>query len=724
MQLLRPATTAAELADILASVRQHALGFRGVAVANEWGAAYFAEHGILPSAALRGAIDADSNELRSLGSLEALARARMLAAAPERISPQRIHAATRDIVHLLDSGWPPPSSRFLAPVDWQRFRDDIALAVAFSSQGVEVPTDPRFRPSASRGRCPLQYREALTAVNAHIHANRTLGFAVLVDPILLEDQGIHLQNFGFAVQHGKDKGRLVSNLSGVAAPGFSYRKARRINPAAGTILPLNTKVVRDIALTRWGLISHPTLCDVARMVLRGAEEFGWDDLVLFKEDVRGFYQLVWFHPAFVRLMCFQVFTSPDAASPAAICVSLAGNFGWTAMPMVMEVITRLLRVLISLAMVGWMLMYVDDIIAVSPRHSWHQDRQTAIDTLQQLLGPRAHAEDKGDSTEGKPRREIDALGWSIDLDRRQVTVARKNQLRALHWFMVVDLDQRLDFQTKERLCSLAERYSHVFSELRLLMPALYSMLGGRHRVDPGVLLPTPPRAVWAIRMWRVYLLAAEADFRAGVDAGRPLHWYAEREVTGIVEFDGCLDGTGWRLLRQGVCVASAFVSTPGGHLPSRDSSYQNVMELTALTLALLHAVSLGWQDCGVRLRGDSDTVLHWSTSERFRSDHATHPASLFMSICRQYRLHIHSQSEWIPGTENAICDHLSRSRPTDALASGDCGPSGPLDLSQDERFALAMRFCRPKSLTDLSESDFFAAWAQASTVCSTFAPHH
>ena len=688
-------------------------------VGNQWGLRYFEEQGLHPVGSLSTAIAVDSEELRVAGSLEALARSRMERAASDRISSLRVMEATRPLVHLLDSGWPPPASKFAKPIDWERFREDIAIACDIGDNGVEVPTDPSFLPSPKPGRCPRRYSEALTAINAHVHANRSLGFSILLHPAQLQGTEVHVQNVGFASQHGKDKGRMTSNCSAVAVHGFSYKRARVRNPRKSVILPLNTAAVRDAATAKWGAIDHPSLRDIARMICRAAREHGWDVIVVFKEDVRGFYQLVWFHPAYVRLMCFQLFLTAEDATPAAYCVSLAGNFGWSAMPMVMEVITRLLRAIIGFLIVGLMLMYVDDIIGVSPRASWKSDRQKAIDSLQLLLGPRAHAEEKGDSTEGTKERTIDVIGWNIDLVRRQVTVSRKNQLRAIYWFTSVDLNNRLDFHTKERLCSLAERYSHVFSELRLLMPSMYAMLGGRNRVDPGVLIPTPARSIWAIRIWRIYLAAAEADFQAGEHVGRPLEWYEEHEAVRTVEFDGSLRGLGWRLFQSDVCVASAYITTPARHLPALDSSFQNTMELTALTMALIHAATLGWQQCGVQLRGDSDTVLHWSQAERFRSDHALGSAALFMTVCRHFQFHIHSSSQWLSTDDNVVCDHLSRSRPREAEAAGDCGPHGPINFSDSNLFSTAMQQCRPVPIETLSEADFIDSWAQASSLCSS-----
>ena len=69
------------------------------------------------------------------------------------------------------------------------------------------------------------------------------------------------------------------NASGVSAPG------------AG--VPLNTDEVKDAAALRWGDIRHPTVMEIAQMVLEGGDKWGRGDVVLWKMDVAGVFTLVW-----------------------------------------------------------------------------------------------------------------------------------------------------------------------------------------------------------------------------------------------------------------------------------------------------------------------------------------------------------------------------------------------------------------------------------------------
>jgi len=80
----------------------------------------------------------------------------------------------------------------------------------------------------------------------------------------------------------------------------------------------------------------------------------------------------------------------------------------------------------------------------------------------------------------------------------------------------------MTFHDRERLCSYAERHSAVYTELRILMSDIYLMLGGKDRVHPDTLIPTPPRARMAIFLWQLYLMEAELDRDNGIPLGRPM----------------------------------------------------------------------------------------------------------------------------------------------------------------------------------------------------------
>ena len=206
-------------------------------------------------------------------------------------------------------------------------------------------------------------------------------------------------------------------------------------------------------------------------------------------------------------------------------------------------------------------------------------------------------------------------------------VARKNQLRLLLCFLMVDLSQPLCMRKRQQLCSLAERYSAVFHELKVVMISLYRMLGGKDHIHLDQPFPIPDSAKMAIRLWRVILLHSEYDMMHGCISGRDISYFSPSSlIKATLEFDGSI---------QLACVASGSVPFPsnffpvGGFIPS----FQNAVELTALNCALVHAINRGFRNCSIAVRGDSDTVLHWTEGDHFRSEIATPPIILFLCLC-------------------------------------------------------------------------------------------
>ena len=669
-----------------------------------WGDEYFSSLANTDEfSALNDAADLDSAslDLSSADPIAVIAAARMAAVAPNRLSSARVRAVTAPLRdHIRRFGLPDDSS-FALPIDWDQFLRDIDLASDFGDNGVPIHTDPSFCLSSATGPCPKRYGLVHSAINAHVLKNRQSAFCVLLHRSSLDSAPRHVMNLGLAPKYGKAQGRLTSDASGVADP--SGRRRRRTKTRGPT--PLNTKWVAEEASRLYGEIRHPSLRDIIRTILRLAAIHGWDVLVIFKDDLKGFYQQCSFRPSHAHKMVFQVFHPlRQLCSPLWLMVSLAGNFGWSALPMVMEVITRLLRACIGWLIFGFMLMYVDDIIVITTMSALDRDRYLVLKTITDLLGPDAHAPEKYECTfvadNPNAPRAIDILGWSIDLSTRRVSVAYKNQIRALHWFLEADVDSPMCLQEKERLCSLAERYSAVFPELRILMPALYSMLGGKARMSRGTLIRIPARARLAILLWRAYLIASEIDRDRCLPLGRPLIAFGTRPPRCLVEFDGSLDGLGWRIYDtvSETWVTAAYMVTPPGHIPARDSTYQNTMELTALSLGLFHAVLLGWGHSMIHIRGDSVSTLSWVTSLNFTSQLAMNASALFVAVCTYGDIHI-GDDTYITTDENFVCDKLSRCDPEAAARAGPCGPPGflPPNVSAVDPFDTLLSMASPSA---------------------------
>jgi hypothetical protein len=113
------------------------------------------------------------------------------------------------------------------------------------------------------------------------------------------------------------------------------------------------------------------------------------------------------------------------------------------------------------------LMYVDDIIGVCFMHEVDEDLAVSRRICTSLLGPGAVADHKIE----KGRR-LDIIGYTLDLDHRRVSIARKNFLAALHEFVGTDVKKRLNLRKPQRLASWGTRYGKICRVMRPFCGAL------------------------------------------------------------------------------------------------------------------------------------------------------------------------------------------------------------------------------------------------------------
>jgi hypothetical protein len=352
-------------------------------------------------------------------------------------------------------------------------------------------------------------------------------------------------------------------------------------------------------------------------------------VVIWKTDLKGAFTLLKYRPKDVQLMTARL-------RDGSVFVCTQGNFGWTGMGFAFQVVTRVIRSGTNALTDADTEMYVDDLIGISERSSWVQDRDGAVRFMTTLLGPHAEEPEKRDSTEDKDRRSIVVLGWTIDLSDWSIGVSEENRRRALYVFWRIGEDEPINVHQWEAICSLASRYAKVYRELRVLLGDLWGALGawnGRRRH----VLRLPEEAVDALRVWRAYLVAAELS---PVAHARPLASFEERTTAWTVEFDGSLEGVGFRVFRvdgQGretECARHAVMR--GGKLPASD--YQNSMELTAAACGLMAAVMLGAKGHAVRFRGDSTVALQWVRGEAAgaKSARARGAAMVMKAVCETF----------------------------------------------------------------------------------------
>jgi hypothetical protein len=80
-------------------------------------------------------------------------------------------------------------------------------------------------------------------------------------------------------------------------------------------------------------------------------------------------------------------------------------------------------------------MYSDDIFVVTTKKNAGADMLTTDQVCCNLMGP-----DSMEQTKAGSGRRLTFIGYDIDLNKRLITISRRNILRALHGFLIVDKD--------------------------------------------------------------------------------------------------------------------------------------------------------------------------------------------------------------------------------------------------------------------------------------------
>ena len=421
---------------------------------------------------------------------------------------------------------------------------------------------------------------------------------------------LHLCKAHWCTKKGKASGRPLGDLSYVD----------------GT--PLNTDETAEAATEHYGQITHPTIDDIAIMIhtfwteaKRRDPSRRWEDLRLWKMDLKGAYTLLSFRPEDVGL-------SGMLLTGDLVYLQIAGIFGWAGTPAAFQVVTRAISWELKHALRSSTLMYVDDIIGVCFADNVDEDLARTRSICTSLLGSGAVADDK---TEQGLR--LDIIGYTVDLETMRVSIAKKNFLTALHGFIGTDVEERLNLRTAQRLASWGTRYGKICRVMRPFCGALNSLTWGRK--DPHALFSLTAEATVAIQCWRAMLCLVryrEAEFTRTIES------FVPTTPVLIAEFDASLSGAGliWYAVENGAEVARGVSAVDLTFLGfGTDSSFQNLSEFIGAILAVMGQIALGRSGQSLALRGDSVTALTWSITERLRGSIVTNASMEMEGYCQR-----------------------------------------------------------------------------------------
>ena len=634
----------------------------------------------------RGALATDYELLRAAGrSLVKMAARRLQQLSGNRLNRERVEATI--------SSNNPYRARLMQ------------LAV----EGIIVPQPEGFRPNGKGPHPPLRkkYQAAHPAVNKMVYELHQQGLAFLFTKSVAEEVVQQLSPSGWTSKKKKRQGRAtLDGDSKLPNSSLNGDEAKRL--------------ITDI----YGPIHHPTLETIVTMILEYFEESGcsWEELVLWKKDLRGAFNLISFRPADVPLMATELIDEQNP-NETVVMVFLCGIFGWTGTPAAFHVVSGALQHELRPRLIGRALIYVDDLMGVCRLRDVVHDMDEADKLCTGLLGPDAVADDKNECS-----RRLDTIGYTLDLDRMRATIARKNFRNTLYGFFSVDTTQLVPVRVLERLASWSSRYAFICRALRPFNKDLYTAFAGRNRLTSVRL---QPRAQLAICLWRSVLVALHLDEER---FAKPFDSFAKRPIRLVIETDASLKGAG--------CVV--YTRSHDGSTTARgcsalslralefgvDSGYQNCAEFIGILAGFRTARKLGYTDLEVELRTDSAVALSWAEDEKFRGDHVTNASIVFVQLMLTTGTQV--TSTHIDKTLNTKCDALSRLHETPNRTAGSLmnewgmGHCPFLDLDSDELVTELLQLCDPNN--NVLESDNAAQcqqqlkqfWGQAGDLVNRF----
>lgn len=571
--------------------------------------------------------------------------------------------------------------------------------------GMHVPLPVGFVPNGSMDPSPLRstYVAVAPAVNKMLGELLKQRLAFLL-PVKMAREcvlNLHLAKCHWTPKKGKASGRPLGDLTFVD----------------GT--PLNTTATKEAASEYYGKIQHPTIEDIASMVvsfwektIRNNPSESWSNIQLWKMDLRGAYTLLSYRPENAGL--FGMMLTNDL-----VYLQIAGIFGWSGTPACFQVVTRAISYELQHRLNSASIMYVDDIIGVGLTKDIEKDLLTTRTVCTSLLGPNAVADDKTEVG-----RRVDVIGYTIDLDAQRVLIARKNHLTAVHGFFAVPTDTNtlISLKTAQRIASWANRYGKICRVMRPFCAALYNLSAGR--TDTHALFKLSSEAAMAIRCWRAMLCLVryrENDFT------RTLESFAPTASSVVAEFDASLTGAGvvWYSTLNGAEVAGGVAAVDLSFLNfGVDSSYQNLSEFIGAIVAVAGQVMMGRQSQSMSLRGDSITALTWAITERPKGERVTRAAIIWTMLCVGVNIHIDGITH-IAGKCNTVCDALSRRGLNYPETVGEHAVSLGLaavtvvDVSGDRDIMALLELCRPRGDTQ-SDEDFLMFWEKARSAVESF----
>ena len=168
------------------------------------------------------------------------------------------------------------------------------------SKGIKIITADDWKPNFHLGNPTLRPKyviahHGLNKIIAKQSSKNTIVILPMSDRIHLPDE-TNVSLLSHENKPGNPGGRIINDYS---------------NQADGEGQPLNNKNMKLKVIAKYGAISYPTLLDIVRMIIRMAIKYGWQFIILWKDDLVGAYTLLNIHPTSVSLLCAELINNPN-----------------------------------------------------------------------------------------------------------------------------------------------------------------------------------------------------------------------------------------------------------------------------------------------------------------------------------------------------------------------------------------------------------------------------
>ena len=648
------------------------------------------------------------------GSLEELAARIRTQQEPTRLSLQRIVLSLDRL--CLDGTTPRMHLNIDGQVDFFRL-------ARLAHTGMQLPPDRSFVPSGAGHRKTRKIRKLYQQV--HHGVNRSMvdlfrSQLVLFLPtvFLLHLALIHFTPIGWCKKEGNADGRSL----------FDAKDSRGASPLNPTDKEQYTENIR----TEWGNIRHADLSEICRMILDFeanmtgimGSSFSLKDVLLFKVDLSRAFHLLTFSPESVPLLACELFQAEWPAFSEEVesllsqlgiidteggtlswsMVYLTGSFGLILLPFVFGVVTRCLLFLLLKSLHGRICSYVDDSMGVCLRSQLHHDICTICEVVELLLGPSA--------VEWKKwffGRVVVMIGWKIDLDTRLVSLSKKNLLKVAYGFTTTDVTAPVKVRWVTKLASWSSRYTQILRALHPCTVSLFAQIAGMHNMEATMTWKEDAKV--AVLIWRAALVLLHLYER---EYSLPIEFFKAMILSYEIEFDSSLTGLGFLLFLLQDGVRTQLIGCGEVVFPfdcEKKSDFQNTCEFIAVLLGVLALAQLGVRNSSLRLCGDSQTSLTWGLEGHFHGKLCQKAALVYILASMLFNITV-VETVHIPGTENVICDLLSRQKATAESFGIDYKILTDLsDTSLLHSLLMLVDPTQPQLLH--TEEDFCTFWRQA-----------